>query len=305
MPKSQKPSHVDVPLTDGRRPLFLKNKWCAYCGVELNKKTATQDHVIGRNFVPKGKIGDGWYLVLNACGVCNNLKSNLEDDISAISMNFHRYGLDGMSDPLIQKEALRKIPRAISKKTGKPVIKSDQSVAFQMPQLSGLSISGSFSAPAQLEDERLHLLARYHLLAFFYFLTYKRELSRGHYWNGVLHFAHSAIKPDWGNPIHRYFTDSILDWHHRLTLNGAGGYFKVLIRKHPSISCWAWALERNDCYRLIGYFGDEDTIKELTTGVPPLMIFSSAQSNSSTIRLYEHVPLDPKDDVLFQMSNGI
>ena len=42
--------------------------------------------MIGRRFVPKGKLNNQWNLIVRVCIKCNNKKSDLEDDISAISM---------------------------------------------------------------------------------------------------------------------------------------------------------------------------------------------------------------------------
>jgi hypothetical protein len=59
---------------------------CPYCGVALSKENSTKEHVLARKFVPKGTLNNQWNLILNACRCCNNSKSDLEDDISAITM---------------------------------------------------------------------------------------------------------------------------------------------------------------------------------------------------------------------------
>ena len=43
----------------------LKNINCAYYGVELDVKSSTKEHVIGKQFVPKGKLDGQWNLILN------------------------------------------------------------------------------------------------------------------------------------------------------------------------------------------------------------------------------------------------
>ena len=37
-----------------KRP--LRNLTCPYCGVAIDAKTATKEHVVGRRFVPKGTL---------------------------------------------------------------------------------------------------------------------------------------------------------------------------------------------------------------------------------------------------------
>lgn len=52
-------------------------------------------------------------------------------------------------------------------------------------------------------------------------------------------------------------------WDHRLVLNTASGYFRAVIRRHPSAQCWAWALEWNESYRLAGLFGGQTAASSL------------------------------------------
>src|SRR5438067_12808695 len=68
------------------RAIVLKNETCVYCGSELTAGNCTKEHVIGRKFVPKGKLHEEWNLIVRACTSCNHTKSDLEDDISAISL---------------------------------------------------------------------------------------------------------------------------------------------------------------------------------------------------------------------------
>ena len=70
-----------------KRPTRLKNKRCAYCHAEFLREGEPQkEHVIGLLFVPRGSHNQQWNLHLNACNLCNQAKSVLENDISAISM---------------------------------------------------------------------------------------------------------------------------------------------------------------------------------------------------------------------------
>src|SRR5689334_12269149 len=64
----------------------LNNITCPYCGIDLVQQNAIKEHVVGRRFVPKGKLAHSWNLILQACRQCNEKKSDLEDDISAISL---------------------------------------------------------------------------------------------------------------------------------------------------------------------------------------------------------------------------
>src|SRR4051812_6479594 len=78
-------SLIAVPLNTVTR---LKNVTCAYCGVRFSPATpSTKEHVITRNFVPEGTLkANDWNLILLACRTCNQEKADLEDEISAITL---------------------------------------------------------------------------------------------------------------------------------------------------------------------------------------------------------------------------
>ena len=85
----------------------LHNVVCPYCGAALTNANREKEHVIARNFVPRGKLHAQWNLILNACGACNKRKSGYEDDISAISMQPDAYGRFGSDDPDLVAESQR------------------------------------------------------------------------------------------------------------------------------------------------------------------------------------------------------
>ena len=64
----------------------LDNITCPYCGIALTNETSSKEHVIGRHFVSKGTLHGNWNLIVNACNSYNGIKSDLEDDISAITL---------------------------------------------------------------------------------------------------------------------------------------------------------------------------------------------------------------------------
>ena len=75
---------TEVSELPQRQPTRLDNVTCPYCRDRLSQVNRNEDHVIGRRFVPKGKLNGQWNLIVCACEECNTHKSNLEDDISAI-----------------------------------------------------------------------------------------------------------------------------------------------------------------------------------------------------------------------------
>src|ERR1700724_1650675 len=112
-------------IYETKGPVRLNNRSCPYCGQELSAEISTDDHVIGRRFVPKGSLNNSWNLILKACAECNNLKSDLEDDISAITMQPDCFGRS--PDTSVQQEALRK-GKSRSRRTGRPVSASEERI---------------------------------------------------------------------------------------------------------------------------------------------------------------------------------
>src|ERR1700730_2391905 len=74
----------DLPNNNATR---LNNVTCVYCGAKNSvENPLTDEHVVGRRFVPKGSFAKGWSLIVQSCLLCNCEKSDLEDDISAITL---------------------------------------------------------------------------------------------------------------------------------------------------------------------------------------------------------------------------
>lgn len=291
-------------LISDSRPTMLANSICPYCGKPVSRRSGTREHVIGRRFVPRGSFEGCWNLILKACRQCNHGKSDLEDDLSAITMAFHVAGLAGMNDDLLKKEAERKSKRSISRKTGKPVSQSAANVSFEVPIFSGASITGNFTSPPQIDDARAHELARLQLMGFFYMLTYDTTANRGYWWRGGFYPLHGTIKSDWGNPVHRAFMSEIAGWDYRLIVTTADGYFRAVIRKHPTDEFWGWAVEWNDCYRLVGFFGSEASAIAVANRMPKLQIHSMLETERSWLRYRIETALADEEDILFRLPDN-
>jgi hypothetical protein len=80
------------------KAILLDNETCVYCGIELSPEIDTEEHVVGRKFVPKGKLDGEWNLIVHACRACNRKKAELEDDISAITMQPDTLGAHAIDD---------------------------------------------------------------------------------------------------------------------------------------------------------------------------------------------------------------
>ncbi len=140
------------------QPTKLKNTHCPYCGDEFSADGAkwTEDHVIARNFVPKGTLETSWNLHVRACEPCNNEKSDLEDDLSAISM-IPDFGMD--TSPKARTHAKRKIENSRSRKTQNTLKDSFEETVISGEMMPGLSASFKLVGPPQVEPERVFALS--------------------------------------------------------------------------------------------------------------------------------------------------
>lgn len=218
-------------------------------------------------------------------------------------MHFHTSGLPQMSDSLAQAEAQRKGTKSVSRKTGKPVAESSASLTVRAKIGAIGEMTGDFTAPPQLDDARAYDLARLQMIGFFYFLTYERAKNVGHYWAGGFYPVHGTIKSDWGNPVHRAFMKEVATWDYRLILTTASGYYRALIRRHPVKDCWSWAVEWNDCYRLVGFFGDLAAAKEVADKFPSVPVHSILESPNRWLRYRTEEPLNEEEDILFHVQS--
>lgn len=277
------------------KPIKLHNVTCVYCSTELSKVKSNEEHVIARKFVPKGSLNKYWNLIVRSCEVCNNKKSDLEDDISSITMQPDLYGSYVVDDESLVSDSIRK-SKSFSRRTSKRVSDSTEELTLKAPFLGG-NITFNFISSPQIDPDRAFELARLHVTAFFYWLTYDETAKIGKFWEGFYFPIQVTSNKDWGSHLNTTFMKLVLDWE--LVLHGetADGFFKFIIRKEPESTCWSWALEWNKNYRVIGLFGNKESIENFNSllGAPKVKII-----NKSTYR--KEIPLSKEDDSLFKLS---
>lgn len=278
----------------------LVNNSCPYCGVMLAKETTTKEHVIGRRFVPKGKLDGCWNLIVNACQTCNGIKADLENDISAITMQPDALGRFSHNDAAAESDAGRKAKNSYSRRTRRLVKDSRQHTTLNMPFGQNARFSFTFTGAPQLDRGRVFELARLQLLGFFYWITFRREHKCGSCWPGVFYPIMQANRADWGNPVICVFSNTVQDWRMRVAASNADGFFKILIKKHPFTACWSWVLEWNQTLRVVGLFGDGETVQKVAASLPTLEMKTIADGPAGRLRYRIETPLpEGKEDKLF------
>lgn len=286
-------------LTDNKA-IVINNITCPYCSLPLcENPNNTKEHVIGRRFVPKGSLSNCWNLIVRACKNCNSEKSDLENDISAITLA-GRMWFDTSNAAENINEAKRKSKSSISRKTRKPVIESQEHLKFKISPASGVEVTFNMTSPPQIEDKRVYELARLQIMAFFYFVTYDKVSRTGGFWQEGFHPLSFAHHKDWGNVLQKSFMNKVADWEPRWIGITADGHFKSIIRRHPTSECWSWAVEWNRNYRVIGFFGSRKAAQELVNEFefPDMMSISSDHNSHIAYRL--DIELSDDEDVLFK-----
>lgn len=253
------------------KPLRLRNVTCVYCGVAFGPDVKrTKEHVVGRDFVPEVDFSKQWNLIVNACEHCNNAKSDLEGELAAISMQPDGFGRFTDEDERLPSQAKRKGQGAVSSCTGKPVSESHERLTVKGQLMPGVNVSLGFIGPPQPNWDRAIRLAEFHLRAFFYLITYNRQVRRGGGPSGCYAPLSIASKQDWENAVMQAFQHQVAGWAFRVHALIADGYFKLVIRRQEDAALWAWALEWNRNVRLIGFLGDEALVRSAVTELPPL-----------------------------------
>jgi hypothetical protein len=285
--------------------MMLKNRTCAYCHRPFDKDLRPEEeHVIGRRFVPRGTLAKQWNLILRSCRECNERKAELENDISAITMIPDEFGRFETDESTVS-EAVRK-GTTISRRTGKPVADSHEELEHEVQMVPGLTLRTRFVAGPQLDQDRAFELAMFHVAGFFYRNTYDEMNRVGRPVPGVWVPMRLFRRSDWGNELLLAFQDMTSTWAPRVHGIAAGGFFKIIIRRHPEPepALWSWALEWNKNYRLSGMFGDEDKAVSVAATLPKLKVWFAGEGSDEMGRPYRdtrrvEVPLADENDRLF------
>jgi hypothetical protein len=247
-------------------------------------------------------FAQGWNLIARACDECNGYKSDLEDDLSAISMTAIVSEAHQV-DEALQREGRRKAAGSKSRRTGKVVADSREELKIAFPLYGGAVAALTMTAPPQADQSRLFELARLHVIAFMYWLTYDPATRCGRFIRGGFRPVIYALRSDWGNARFRAFMSAVVDWEPRLLGDAASGYYRTAIRKHPTAACWSFAMEWNKNIRVAGFLGDETEIQNLVAALPRLKVMVIDRNEGEFTSVRTECPLNEADDQMFCWSS--
>lgn len=279
-------------------PTLLENITCVYCGKTLRDGEITKEHVIGRRFVPKGKLNGQWNLIVRACRDCNKTKSDFEDDLSAISMQSDAWGRHAQPDQILANEAKRKAEKSTCRVTGKRIKDSAAKFRIKAQVSPNFNMTLDMSAPPQAYPLRVYQLSRLQLMAFFYFITYDNDRKKGGFWPGFFFPFLVAPRSDWGNSVHKGFMNAVRNWDPKFLIVTADGFFKATIRRLSTSICWSWAIEWNHQYRIVGFFGEREPVENVVSGIQKLEIVPIAD-NQNWAGYRQEIQLAEEEDRLF------
>lgn len=279
----------------------LRNINCAYCGRLFDDNLrSTLEHVIGRKFVPKGTLNASFNLHVNACERCNNIKSDLEDDISVISMHPDTLGRFPSQDDRLKADVRRKSGKSISRRTRKPVAAGEPPMVIKANLGDVAQFTFTMQSPPQADEQRLFRLAYFQLQAFFFMITYKEDTRCGGFFLGEYMPLIAVRREDWGNEQLVWFERETKDWLERFHLITADEHFKIWIRrKSEDQVAWAWALEWNQNFRLAGFIGEPEHLRAQREAVPSLNLQTIHESPGRSLKVRTEVPLKEGEDTLF------
>ena len=280
-----------------KRVIRLHNVTCAYCGVQFGPgKPSSKDHVIGRNFVPGGTLkANDCNLVVMACKACNNEKSDLEDEISAVTLQ-PALGTQHLDSTLAQLAA-RKAQKSVSRLTKKRIQDSNEELSIKTRPMPGMALTFGFIAPPRLMPERVLRLAHFHVQGFVYWHGYDYTRRVGRFMPTGITWGTSSHSRDWGNPVLVAFAQQTHKWQTPIWGNLASGNFRIAVRRDPNAQAWSFALEWNSALRVIGFFGDATAAHAHVQNFPQ----PDMQQLGPSIRFREEVPLNPGSDLMFDV----
>lgn len=130
---------------------------------------------------------------------CNSHKADLEDDISAITLQPDSWGRYGHDDISAIEDALRKAKDSRSRRTRKAVKDSSEEIKIQGTLGPGITLSFQYTSPPQVDDNRAFELARLRhsiRLSSHSTLTHRAIRHRLDLWNSAVFsagFGQSAV----------------------------------------------------------------------------------------------------------------
>jgi hypothetical protein len=283
------------PVNWSRSP---SNKVCLYCNEQFDGSTnvATKEHLIGRNFVPRGSLNGGrsFNFIFDACSECNNDKAALEGHVSAITQFLSQSIAENSA---FADRAGKKSRGEIHPWTKKPVADSVHEWKIETP-----GMSFGFVGPPQPDRKMVRRLALRHVQGMFALVTNPDRTAKPLtlLYPGSVWVVGEYLRGDWGNTQAKAAHDRTRNWGVRAALTTASGFFRFILRRDAAeIGTWFWAVEWNDAMRVVGGISPDAKRPSFMEDLPELHWLQMATSNGGVFRTRREEPLDVDRDNMF------
>lgn len=288
------------PIVWFHRNIEYSNHWCLFCGEFVgpeSKVSSNKEHLIGRDFVPKGSMnGTNFNFIFRACEKCNGVKSNVERHVSSVTL-FN--SPERSEDERINDIALNKAEKDFHPDNpGKTVVES----FGQYEVKYGDFMKFKFTSPPQLNREYVKLLSCYHVQGIFSLLTTmdpKVQKKSGLLPPNQIFYFNAYNVQDWGNPQLLEIAERTKDWPCYCNINTANGFWKIVFKRSSENEGWFWALEWNQYLRAIGGIALPDYNQKIFQKLPELNWKHIQNQDGTSSRTRKEIPLEDEKDELF------
>lgn len=286
------------PANWSRNP---SNDVCLYCNRLFDdvEVIATKEHLVGRNFVPRGSLDGGrcFNFIFDACSDCNNDKSVHEGHVSAITQLMS----PAISETEFAERAIAKSKGETHPQTGRPVADSFHKQTIEM-RGSDLGIRMGFVGPPQTDRYSVHRLAMRHVQGLYALVTNPDRTVKPLtlLYPGHVYVLGDYLPGDWGNSQAWAASERVRDWTVRARIITAGGYFRAVLRRDGAeVGSWFWALEWNRYMRVIGGISYDGQLPSFMRDLPDLHWIESHTASGARLRQRQEESLDEASDTLF------
>jgi hypothetical protein len=256
-----------------------------------NPPSSDKEHLIARNFVPKGTLGgQSFNFIFRACRQCNSRKADAKRHVSSVTLFDSPGRLESAS---VNDVASRKGRNDFHpKKLGVRIEDAHERVSPNTT-FGAASIKFGMVGPPSVDKDRVKEVAFSHIQGLFSLICTEdyldplkmRLLPEDHF----VGFDCYTFR-DWGNPRAVEITNRVRDWDCFANVDSAQGYFKAIMRR--SDRGWFWALEWNRQLRVLG--GISESPMKLFEELP-----DEGWAPTERGRMRQLVPLDGEHYHLF------
>jgi hypothetical protein len=287
-----------------KKKIDESNQYCLYCGRYIGTESvipSNKEHLIGREFVPTGSLGqkDSFNFIFRACVEHNSEKANYERHVSNITLYNSAMHID---DIKIKELAYRKaIKDYHPDKKGVKIIDAIEKLDMNYVG-ENLNLSFSFIAPPQPSKYYFMNLAFMQMQGLFALIHSPRPYNK----NKLVLLSSHYFKyiggwpiEDWGNVVLMYLQGLVENWECYANINTACGFYKSIIKHDPITGVLFWAFEWNMSYRVCGFIGDDEHVKEFIEKLPIDDWKILHQEGKKITRIKRDIPLNKENDKLF------